>query len=156
MTDQTYSLDPQLVRELARETAQRSAGSGVCIDAVISEHDVMGEILASGDRTAYRRLYNAVSAEMKTAAVTVTWPDEKTQDELDVTLDGLIEAAHRRRPGFDEDVRVVARLKAADTTDFTPDSIAEWFAASAALYACFATRIAELEQRDTAHPRTEP
>lgn len=48
----------------------------------------------------------------------------------------------------DGDVRAVARLKAADRVDFSRDHIAEWMAASEALFDRFADRIAALDARD--------
>jgi hypothetical protein len=38
------------------------------------------ETLARGDRSAYGRWRDAISAEMETATVTVSWPDEQPQD----------------------------------------------------------------------------
>jgi hypothetical protein len=66
--------------------------------------------------------------------------------EQDVTLDGLIDAAHRRRPGFDEDVRAVAALLNVRADGASMDECKHAFND---LHARFAGRIAELEARTT-------
>ena len=71
--------DPRLVREIAREATQRAARRRDHIGSVLSEHAIMDEILASGDRSAYRRWYNAIKAETQAAAITVSWPDEQPE-----------------------------------------------------------------------------
>lgn len=75
--------DPQVVREIAREATQRAARRRDYIGSVLSEHAIMDEILASGDRSAYRRWCDAIKAEMQSAAVTVSWPKEQAQGERD-------------------------------------------------------------------------
>lgn len=69
--------DPQLAREIARLAVRYAAavhGSAFVVPA-ISEHPVMEEILAGGDKGAYGRLRDAARIEVP-AAFAEVWPDE--------------------------------------------------------------------------------
>lgn len=76
--------NPETAREIAREAIERSVRHRDYIGPAITDHDVMGEILASGDRSAWGRWNDAVRAEMETAAVTVSWPAEQPQNDGNV------------------------------------------------------------------------
>jgi hypothetical protein len=151
MTEQT---DPETVaRDVAREAMRLASQRRDDLDTAISRFGGLGDRPEDPDglrafRIAYSRLYDAARSQMRIAAVAVSWPDERlVQDDREITLDELIDAAHRRRPGFDEDVRAVARLF---TINRHGVDWGQWHQAHQELYERFADRIADLERRDPA------
>ena len=78
--------DPKVVRDVAREAMRLAASRRDDIDVAIRRLGGLGdppedrEALATY-RTARGELYAAVRAEMLTAFVNITWPDEQPRGE---------------------------------------------------------------------------
>lgn len=119
-----------------------------------TEPDYAAEVLAfldalpndDGFIAAFNR--GGVSYKLTPAALRAVLAElEQLRDDRAVTLDGLLDAAHRRRPGFDEDVRAVAALLVAlDVTLTNPPAGLERRVQK--LRARFADRIAALRERE--------
>lgn len=76
--------DPKLVREVAREAMRLAASRRDDIDAAIRRLGGLGETPEDREAlAAYRAtrgdLFSAVRAEMLTAFVHITWPDERSR-----------------------------------------------------------------------------
>jgi hypothetical protein len=78
-------LDPKIVRKVARSAMTLAAQRRDDIDHAILRHGGLGDRPEDPEalreyRTAYGALFAAVRAEMQAATVTVSWPDEQSQD----------------------------------------------------------------------------
>ena len=81
MSTEPTQFDPKIVRKVARSAMTLAAQRRDDMDHAILRHGNLGDCPEGGDelreyRTAYGALFAAVRAEMHTATVTVSWPDE--------------------------------------------------------------------------------